>query len=281
MTALEAALAFVFISNAAFLIAAGWMLLRILHHTRTAHEALVAAAGETREAGKRLQHVATLSHEQLQRQGAGGAPLADGAVDRIVQAVRDAVQQGGGAAAPAAEGEPEEGGEGGDPSRERGLQRELDRALANNHRLQASLKQLRLQLEEANRTVADMRRESMQANNEALDNMRQLISRLHGQLEQARRQARESDRRAKTLDAELQRIKQNIGTAESSEELGAMSKRLDDMQRENSSLSGEVGALKDLIQRTLREKHFIEDRFLKLDSEMTGQPVIEVAQQPS
>jgi chromosome segregation ATPase len=141
---------------------------------------------------------------------------------------------------------------------------ELDRALAQNHRLRSMLEQLRLQLDEAHKTVADMRRDQRIAATEALENMRQMVTRLHGQLEQARKSSREAEKRAMSLESELVQVRDQIQGAKSPAE------RLDKMQRENSSLTSEVDELKDLIKRTLREKDFIEDRFLKLDKALDG-----------
>lgn len=264
MTAVEFALAFVFVSNALFLVAAGFVLYRILEHTRVGHEALVQAAEETRHAGKQLQHLAHSSHEKLGKLGEGGGAAggADAAaIDRLTKLVQDlAARQGGGAVAPA-EGE----GDGDRPHRS-----ELDRALAHNHRLRSSLAQVRLQLDEALKTVADMRRDERVASTEALENMRQLVTRLNGQLDQTRRKARDAEKRAMALESELQQVRATIETTNSREELTAMQGRLDTVQRENSNLSGEVDELKQLIQRTLREKDFIEDRFLKLDQAVEG-----------
>ncbi len=261
MSMMELALAFVFVSNALFLVAAGVVLYRILEHTRVAHEALVGAADETRRAGKQLQHLAHASHEKLgSLAGGGGAAPDGGAMDRLTRMVQDLVAklgQDGAAAAPAEEGEA--------PS-DRPHRSELDRALAHNHRLRNSLAQVRLQLDEAMKTIGDMRRDERIASNEALENMRQLVQRLNGQLDQARRKARDAEKRAGALEAELQQARATIETTNSREELGALQQRLNQVERENGHLSGEVGELKALIDRTLREKAFIEDRFVQLDN---------------
>jgi hypothetical protein len=269
MTALEFALAFVFASNAVFLVAAGFVLYRILEHTRIGHEALVHAASETRDAGKKLQHLANLSHDKLGRGGdaGGGAGGADAAaLDKLTRLVQDlAARVGGGEASGA-------GAEGGDSGEERPHRSELDRAMAHNHRLRSSLAQVRLQLEEAMKTIADMRRDERIASTEALENMRQLVTRLNGQLDQARRKARDAEKRSMALESELEQVRSTIETTHSREELTGLHQRLDQMQRENSNLTGEVDELKQLIQRTLREKDFIEDRFLKLDGALDGAP---------
>lgn len=269
MTALEFALAFVFISNAVFLVAAGFVLYRILEHTRIGHEALVHAATETRDAGKKLQHLANASHDRLGKLGdgaGGGGGGADAAsIDKLTKLVQDlAARMGGGEGMARPDGE--EGGE------ERPHRSELDRAMAHNHRLRSSLAQVRLQLEEAMKTIADMRRDERIASTEALENMRQLVTRLNGQLDQARRKTRDAEKRSMALESELEQVRTMIETTDSREALGSLQQRLDQMQRENSNLTGEVDELKQLIQRTLREKDFIEDRFLKLDGALDGAP---------
>lgn len=269
MSTVEIALAFVFVSNAVFLVAAGVVLYRILEHTRVAHEALVTAADETRHAGKQLQHLAHASHDKLGKIAEGGAPGDAGAggggsLEHLTKLVQDLIaKQGGnsrGADVPLAEGEEDKS--------DRPHRSELDRALAHNHRLRSSLAQIRLQLDEAMKTIADMRRDERVASTEALENMRQLVTRLNTQLDQTRRKAREAEKRAQLLDAELQQVRQTIETTNSREELTEMQQRLENMQRDNNHLTSEVDDLKDLIQRTLREKHFIEDRFIKLDNEL-------------
>jgi len=276
MSAIEIALAFVFVSNAIFLVAAGVVLYRILEHTRVAHEALVSAADETRHAGKQLQHLAHASHDKLGKIAEGGAPGEPGAagaggdaaaIERLTKLVQDLIaKQGGGSGAGRGEAGP--AAEGGDDKSDRPHRSELDRALAHNHRLRSSLAQIRLQLDEAMKTVADMRRDERIASTEAMENMRQLVTRLNGQLDQTRRKARDAEKRAQLLDAELQQVRQAIETTNSREDLADMQQRLEKMQRENSHLTGEVDDLKELIQRTLREKNFIEDRFVQLDSEL-------------
>jgi regulator of replication initiation timing len=264
MSALEAALAFVFVSNAVFLVAAGVVLYRILDHTRVAHEALVAAADETRHAGKQLQHLAHASHDKLGKLGEGGGEGADAAtLERLTKLVQDLVAKAGGGGGGEGHAAPAAGD--GDKS-DRPHRSELDRALAHNHRLRSSLEQLRLQLDEAMKTIADMRRDERIASTEAMENMRQLVTRLNGQLELARRKARESEKRAQAMEGELQQVRSMIDSSQSREDLSALEQRLDQMQHENSHLTGEVDELKELIKRTLREKDFIEDRFLKLDS---------------
>jgi chromosome segregation ATPase len=268
MTAVEFALAFVFVSNAVFLVAAGFVLHRILEHTRVAHEALVHAAAETRSAGKHLQHLANTSHDKLGKLAEGGGGADAAAIEKLTKLVQElAARKGGGDGG----GEPAEGEEG--DSTDRPHRSELDRAIAHNHRLRSSLGQVRLQLEEAMKTIADIRRDQRVASTEALTNMRELVTRLNTQLDQARRKARDAEKRALALDTELQQARSTIQSSDSREELQALQQRLDAMQRENSSLSGEVGELKELIQRTLREKDFIEDRFLKLDEALDGQQV--------
>lgn len=272
MSAVEIALAFVFISNAIFLVAAGFVLYRILEHTRVGHEALVQAADETRNAGKQLQHLAHASHDKLGKLGEGGGGVGgsvdSAALEKLTKLVEELAGKGGGGSRAA--GEPGEKGD------DRPHRSELDRALAHNHRLRSSLDQVRLQLEEAMKTIADMRRDERIASTEAMENMRQLVTRLNGQLDQARRKTREAEKRAAALDAELQQVRSVIETTDSREELTGLQQRLDQMQRENSNLTGEVDELKQLIQRTLREKDFIEDRFLKLDSAVDGTPPAEV-----
>lgn len=273
MTAVEIALAFVFVSNAIFLVAAGVVLYRILEHTRVAHEALVSAADETRHAGKQLQHLAHASHDKLGKIAEGGAtgePGATGsggdgaALERLTKLVQDLIaKQGGGGGG---RGDDASSADGGDDKSDRPHRSELDRALAHNHRLRSSLAQIRLQLDEAMKTIADMRRDERIASTEAMENMRQLVTRLNGQLDQTRRKARDAEKRAQLLESELQQVRQAIETTNSREELADMQQRLERMQSENTHLTGEVDELKELIQRTLREKNFIEDRFVQLDS---------------
>lgn len=269
MTAVEFALAFVFISNALFLVAAAFVLYRILEHTRVGHEALVQAAEETRHAGKQLTHLAHASHDKLGKLGEGGGGGGSGdasALEKLTKLVEELAGRTSGAGAAGRSADGEEGGD------ERPHRSELDRALAHNHRLRSSLAQVRIQLEEAMKTIADMRRDERIASTEAMENMRQLVTRLNGQLDLARRKSREAEKRAMALENELQQVRSMIETSDSREELTGLQERLDQMQRENSNLTGEVDELKQLIQRTLREKDFIEDRFLKMDSTLDNAP---------
>jgi DNA repair exonuclease SbcCD ATPase subunit len=272
MTSLELALGFVFISNAVFLVAAGGVLYRILQHTRDGHEALIAAADETRSAGKQLQHLAHTTHEQFGKAAAAGGGVGGGdgaAIERLTKLVQDLARQMG-RPADGPELIADKGGDKEGDKSDRPHRSELDRALAQNHRLRSMLEQLRLQLDEAHKTVADMRRDQRIAATEALENMRQMVTRLHGQLEQARKSSREAEKRAMSLESELVQVRDQIQGAKSPAELLLLEQRLDKMQRENSSLTSEVDELKDLIKRTLREKDFIEDRFLKLDKALDG-----------
>ena len=94
MSAVELAVAFVFFSNAVFLVAAGFVLFRMMRHTREAQAALGKAARNTEDVGRRVRE---LVHQAGPALAAGGTGRGDEGVradiDRWHLQARDLVQR--------------------------------------------------------------------------------------------------------------------------------------------------------------------------------------------
>ena len=293
MKAVELAIGFVFLSNAIFLVAAGYVLSRMLRHTRDAHLALTRAAQRTDEAGKSLRDAVYRSASLMSAPPpqAATAPRevpSTGELERLQHQARDLVhrlakllKQGAGAASTSTAdrsriGELEaqvreattraEKAQTGAEARIAEAQREADRLVTQNTHLRQRVHQLRDELDDAVGTWSQVRA-GEGADPLGAVQQEALIGQLQQQLDALRQRLREVTEAGDDtpFDDQATAPPAARGADQAADRLDDLHDMMSSLERENRQLRREVGELKDMMSRTLREKDFIEDRFLVLD----------------
>jgi predicted nucleic acid-binding Zn-ribbon protein len=266
----------VVISAICFVVASVWLLFRIDRHADDASLAQERAAAEVRvhlahlretESGlKRLLADAAAELAKLRSQtGLSNAAQLE-AIAAAVTRLEDAVVLGAGTAAPA----PPSG-----PSPE--TTAEMQRLAMQRGRLEGEVDELRARLHDASRQLTDARRENRTAATAAstAEVLRQTNERLMHELMESRRQERGIQAQLGPLTMELQTLRAQLTAAGGGADLQASMEaaaekvaeaykhRLGELEAEVASLHGKSMKLQDELNRTLREKSFIEDRFLE------------------
>lgn len=265
----------VVISAICFVVASVWLLFRIDRHADDASLAQERAAAEVRvhlahlretESGlKRLLADAAAELAKLRSQTglSNGAQLE--AIAAAVTRLEDAVVLGAGTPAPPSGPSPE-------------TTAEMQRLAIQRGRLEGEVDELRARLHDAARQLTDARRENRTAATAAstAEVLRQTNERLMHELMESRRQERGIQAQLAPLTMELQTLRAQLTAAgsggadlQASMEAAAervaeaYKHRLAELESEVASLHGKSMKLQDELNRTLREKSFIEDRFLE------------------
>lgn len=277
------AAAIVVISAICFVVASVWLMFRIDRHADDASLAQERAAAEVRvhlahlrETESGLKRLVADAMAEIQRlrvhpglSTAAQVEAVAAAVARLEKAVALAAVTGA-PAAPAAAPAP------GVPDPE--TTAELQRVLMQRGRLEGEVEDLRARLHDASRQLHDARRENRTAATAAstAEVLRQTNERLMQELMDSRRQERGIQSQLAPLTLELQTLRAQLGASaagaglEGSMEAAAEKvaeayrQRLADLEAEVAALHGRSMTLQDELNRTLREKTFIEDRFLDL-----------------
>ena len=295
MSWLNAALAFVFVCNLAFLTGAAFLLYRIVDAAEGSREELKKAALQTTEAADKVYLVARrtinemglLNEAQATRERSATRGLTDLAAE--VKALTEKLQASG---------------TGGDQAREHQfnederakLRVELNATAAKNHHLQEEISQTQYRLKEAMVANREMRQELSEAQGikkSVVDKLIQRAEELQAQLEQAQARAKEAERLAEANAVKLDDIKEQLaqkaasgggaggGMADAGGEAGlagvdqsgliqSQQDQIDMLAEREKALMSRMDQMEQAFVRTQAEKTFIEERFLQLDTAVSG-----------
>ncbi|MGE5450570.1 MAG: hypothetical protein ACM3VZ_01835 [Acidobacteriota bacterium] len=151
-------------------------------------------------------------------------------------------------------------------------QNKLETAQAQRNRMATEMEALKVRLDEANKIIQELRRsvrlaeaasQSAEALRANLDQQQQLLAR-------AKERAQVAESRAATLSREIELMQAEASRAEPNRDgasTQALKRQLDEVTRERDTLQSQMDRLKEMMQRTLIEKDFIEEKLLDLDAE--------------
>ena len=152
---------------------------------------------------------------------------------------------------------------------------DFSRLMQQKGRLEAELESLRLQVEESNRELGVLRGRVGEADSaqSAMEQLRLVNQRLSQDLRETRRRAQEAESRREALQGEQIQLRarlearqnQSSGpvSAEVEEENRKLRNRLKALENLTGKLRTDMDQSKEELARVLREKSFIEERFLE------------------
>lgn len=278
MDLVNLAVAVVFVSNAIILILLVYMLIRILGQTEQTREMMVGASRELADSARVVRDAVY----RIGESGRGGAaPVATATpvpglemLDRLDQMMEDLARHGG-------EGTEQaladikrtvESMRTVEPSNlaewHRKHQTELEHVLAQRNRLAGETEQMRQRLHEAHRIILELRRanKAAEAAGQTVDHLRVEMSKQQQVLDRAKERIRIAETKAAQLSADVEQLARlNPAGAAENEALKEARRQLAEVSRQRDAQVRELDQLKDAMQRTLVEKDFIEEHFLRLD----------------
>lgn len=277
MDLVNLAVAVVFVSNAIILILLVYMLIRILGQTEQTREMMVGASRELADSARVVRDAVY----RIGDLGRGAAPAATATpvpglemLDRLDQMMEDLARQGG-------EGTEQaladikrtvESMRAVEPSNladwHRKHQAELEHVLAQRNRLASETEQMRQRLHEAHRIILELRRanKAAEAAGQTVDHLRVEMSKQQQVLDRAKERIRIAETKAAQLSADVEQLARlNPAGAADNEALKEARRQLAEVSRQRDAQVRELDQLKDAMQRTLVEKDFIEEHFLRLD----------------
>jgi predicted nucleic acid-binding Zn-ribbon protein len=152
---------------------------------------------------------------------------------------------------------------------------DLSRLIQQKGRLEAELDALRLQVDDSNREIRALRAKSgeLDSAQSAMEQLRQVNQRLSQDLRDTRRRAQEAESRLNPLAAEQERLRARLEAQQS----GGGGPVSAEVEAENRNLRSRLRALENItdklrkdaehseeeLSRVLREKSFLEERFLE------------------
>jgi len=148
-------------------------------------------------------------------------------------------------------------------------QRKLEQAMAQRGRASAELEQLKLRLNEANLVINELRRANRIADThaQAADVLRQNLDQQQVLLGRAKERARKAEAELEALRADAVRIQSELDAATSRKQATeeTLKGQMDAVSKERDLLFSQLEEMREEMQRTQREKDFIEDKLLDLD----------------
>ncbi|WP_284620341.1 hypothetical protein [Aquabacterium humicola] len=288
MDLVNLAVAVVFVSNAIILILLVYMLVRILGQTEQTREMMVSASRELNDSARVVRDAGYKIVDALRGGFGGGAPA-----ERAVQAVIPTPVAGielldklnqmmeEMQAAPSTESTEKalvdirkmmEGLKGLDASKlgewQRRHQADLESIVAQRDKLVSESETMRRRLNEAHRIIVELR-----AANKIAEEKGHTVEALRGEvakhqqiIERARERVRVAELKAEALAADVEQLAAaNPGGAADNEALKEARRKLAEVSAERDEHATELDNLKHAMQRTLVEKEFIEEHFLRLD----------------
>lgn len=268
----------------AFVIFASWMLLRIYHHTESSRLEVQDFLRQIREETRSYRNTESAFASTIERANKLFDDIDPArwsgqleeiahhiATGRLSPEMAVIAQEGFDTLQEIADTAPEQLA-----SWQSNNQHELNRLLAQKGRLEAELDQTRGKLHESDRQIRELRRQNRDAEvaESAAEQLRNVNQRLIGDLREARRRALELESKLQPVTLELQKTKARLaaqpqGKNDSILDLEAENKVLLErsalMDAAVRRLEEEAENNREELSRALREKSFIEERFLEID----------------
>jgi chromosome segregation ATPase len=283
MDLVNLAVAVVFVSNAIILILLVYMLIRILGQTEQTREMMVGAARELNDSARVVRDAAYKLGDGKSAGGVGGTgvtalpvPGLD-ALDKLNHMVEEMSHRDSGFDSQKALADIKrlmESMASTDPAQmvewQNKHKTELEQALAQRNRLAAETEQMRQRLHEAHRIILELRRanRAAEASGQTVEALRTEVQKQQQIIDRARERLRVAETKAEGLKADVERLSMlNPAGAADNTALKEARRKLAQVESERDAQARELDALKDSMERTLVEKNFIEERFLRLDSE--------------
>lgn len=286
MDLVNLAVAVVFVSNAIILILLVYMLVRILGQTEQTRDMMVGASRELTDSARVVRDAGYKIVDALRGGfggfgGAGGAPTVTPTpvsglemLDRLNTMMEELSQHGG----PDTERQLAdirrmmESMSTVDPGKiaewHRKHKVELEHALAQREKLARETEQMRQRLLEAHHIITELRRanKAAEAQGHTVEALRGELGKHQQILERAKERLRIAEQKAEALTADVERLSAaNPAGAAENEALKEARRQLAEVSDERDAHARELDQLKDTMQRTLVEKDFIEEHFLRLD----------------
>lgn len=148
-------------------------------------------------------------------------------------------------------------------------QRKLEQAMAQRGRAAAELEQLKLRLNDANLVINELRRANRMAdtNAQAAEVLRQNLDQQQVLLGRAKERARKAETELEALRLDAAKLQSELDAAASRKQSAedTLKGQMEAIAKERDLLFSQLEAMRDEMQRTQREKDFIEDKLLDLD----------------
>jgi DNA repair ATPase RecN len=299
MDLVNLAVAVVFVSNAIILILLVYMLVRILGQTEQTREMMVGAARELSDSARVVRDAGYKIVDAL-RGGFGhsgsGVPMVTPTpvagiemLDKLNTMMEEMSQHGG------ADTDRQladirrlmESMQRVEPNKiaewHRKHKAELEHTLQQRDKLAAETEQMRQRLQEAHRIITELRRanKAAEAQGQTVEALRGELGKHQQVLERARERLRIAEQKAESLGADVERLSAaNPAGAADNEALKEARRRLAEVSGEHDEQARALDQLKDEMQRTLVEKDFIEEHFLRLDGTRAAPAAAGAAQDP-
>jgi hypothetical protein len=292
-------LGFVFLCNMCFLVGAAFLLYKIIDSTEETRIQLIKAARENSSAGAQLltaahrsiREMERASESQLARENSNQRAIVELAnqVHALVENIKRLMAKGGAlagpvgadgaVAAPGAVGAAAAGGDApsnnADAIREK-LRAELTAALARNHKLQDEVSQTVYQLKDvsqANQNLIQEIRDLKEVKKSYVDQLLQKAAELEAQLQAARDRAKAAELLAEDNAFKLANLREEAekfeisGGIDQSGLIESQQDQIDVLAAREKALLEKVEKVEQMFNRNQVEKAFIEERFIKLDSD--------------
>jgi hypothetical protein len=285
MDLVNLAVAVVFVSNAVILVLLVYLLVRILGQTEQTRDMMIGASRELTDSARVVRDAGYRIVDALRAGlGSGGGravPTATATpvaglemLDRLNGMMEEMAQHGGGDTErqladirrmleSLAQAEP---GKIADWHRQH--RADLEHALQQRDRLATETEQMRQRLQEAHRIITELRRanKAAEAQGHTVEALRGQLNKHQQILERAKERVRSAEQKAEALAADVERLSAGAPAGGAGNEaLDEARRRLAEVVKERDDQARELDHLKDAMQRTLVEKDFIEERFLRLD----------------
>lgn len=287
MDLVNLAVAVVFVSNAIILILLVYMLIRILGQTEQTREMMVGAARELNDSARVVRDAGYKIGDALRNVGPGGAappvptvtstPVAGvEMLDKLNTMMEEMSHQPSGENTEKALADIKRMMEGMaqvEPAKlaewHKKHKAELEHALQQRNRLAQETEQMRQRLHEAHRIIIELRRanKAAEAAGHTVEHLKGEMSKQQQLLDRAKERIRIAETKAQQLSGDVERLSMlNPAGAAENEALKEARRKLAEVTSERDNQVRELDQLKDSMKRTLVEKNFIEEHYLRLDA---------------
>jgi len=293
MDLVNLAVAVVFISNAIILILLVYMLIRILGQTEQTRDMMIGAARELNDSARVVRDAGYKIGDALRNVGSGGGGAAPPVptmtstpvagvemLDKLNTMMEEMSHQPNGENTEKALADIKRMMEGMaqvEPAKlhewHKKHKAELEHALQQRNRLGQETEQMRQRLQEAHRIIVELRRanKAAEASGHTVEHLRGEMSKQQQLLDRAKERIRLAEGKAQQLTGDVERLSMlNPAGAAENEALKEARRKLAEVSSERDAQLRELDLLKDSMKRTLVEKNFIEEHYLRLDAERQG-----------